>query len=96
VTDTYKRCLARAKRAMASGGFPTETMAIIEEDIRATLPALHIFHPETGPLYQDLKDLLCAWVVSRSDEGLGYVSLALLSTDHFSTPHLFSVCRRFM
>ncbi|KAF8602274.1 RabGAP/TBC [Ceratobasidium sp. AG-I] len=71
--DTYKRCLARANRAMASGAFPVETLAIIEEDIRATLPALHIFHPETGPLYQDLKDLLCAWVVSRSDEGLGYV-----------------------
>ncbi|QRV80222.1 TBC1 domain family member 14 [Ceratobasidium sp. AG-Ba] len=71
--DTFRRCLARANRAIASGGFPTETMAILEEDIRVTLPALHIFHPETGPLYQDLKDLLCAWVVSRSDEGLGYV-----------------------
>ncbi|KAB5593204.1 TBC1 domain family member 14 [Ceratobasidium theobromae] len=71
--DTYKRCLARARRAITSGSFPVETMAIIEEDIRGTLPALHIFHPETGPLYPDLKDLLCAWVVSRSDEGLGYV-----------------------
>ncbi|CUA67387.1 TBC1 domain family member 14 [Homo sapiens] [Rhizoctonia solani] len=71
--DSYKRCLARANRALNSGSFPVETLAIIEEDIRATLPGLHIFHPETGPLYQDLKDLLCAWVVSRSDEGLGYV-----------------------
>ncbi|CAE6458144.1 unnamed protein product [Rhizoctonia solani] len=71
--DSYKRCLARANRALASGSFPVETLAIIEEDIRVTLPGLHIFHPETGPLYQDLKDLLCAWVVSRSDEGLGYV-----------------------
>ncbi|CAE6526414.1 unnamed protein product [Rhizoctonia solani] len=71
--DSYKRCLARANRALTSGSFPVETLAIVEEDIRVTLPALHIFHPETGPLYQDLKDLLCAWVVSRSDEGLGYV-----------------------
>ncbi|CAE6367749.1 unnamed protein product [Rhizoctonia solani] len=71
--DSYKRCLARANRALSSGSFPVETLAIIEEDIRATLPGLHIFHPETGPLYPDLKDLLCAWVVSRSDEGLGYV-----------------------
>jgi len=39
----------------------------------STLPALHIFHPETGPLYQDLRDMLCAWVVSRADEGLRYV-----------------------
>lgn len=23
-------------------------------------------------MYEDLKDILCAWVVSRSDEGLGY------------------------
>jgi hypothetical protein len=44
----------------------------MEADILSTLPALHIFHPSTGPLYQDLKDMLCAWVVSRSDEGLGY------------------------
>ncbi|CAE6446006.1 unnamed protein product [Rhizoctonia solani] len=71
--EAYKRCLARANRALTSGAFPVETLAFIEEDIRTTLPGLHIFHPETGPLYQDLKDLLCAWVVSRSDEGLGYV-----------------------
>jgi hypothetical protein len=37
-----------------------------------TLSALHIFHPQSGPLYGDLKDMLSAWVVSRSDEGLGY------------------------
>ncbi|CAE7134799.1 unnamed protein product [Rhizoctonia solani] len=71
--ESYGRCLARAKRALNAGSFPVETLAIVEEDIRITLPGLHIFHPETGPLYQDLKDLLCAWVVSRSDEGLGYV-----------------------
>lgn len=51
---------------------------MLEEDIRSTLPALHLFHPETGPMYQDLKDLLCAWVVARSDEGLGYVSIIQL------------------
>jgi TBC1 domain family member 14 len=45
----------------------------MEDDILGTLPSLHLFHPETGPMYPDLKDLLCAWVVSRSDEGLGYV-----------------------
>jgi hypothetical protein len=47
-------------------------LTLIEQDISATLPALHIFHHETGPLYADLKDMLCAWLVSRSDEGLGY------------------------
>jgi hypothetical protein len=70
--DTYKTCLARAKRALSAGSFPTTTLNLMESDICSTLPSLNLFHPGTGPLYEDLKDLLCAWVVSRSDEGLGY------------------------
>ena len=45
---------------------------MIEKDISKTLPALHIFCNDTGPLYSDLKEMLFAWVVSRSDEGLDY------------------------
>jgi hypothetical protein len=71
--DNYKSCLSRATRALSSGSFPAETLQVVEQDILTTLPALHIFHPKTGPLYQDLRDMLCAWVVSRADEGLGYV-----------------------
>jgi hypothetical protein len=74
VPDTYRSCLARAKRALTNGTFPAETLALIDQDIEGTLPALHIFHPETGPLYQDLRDMLCAWIVARSDEGSGYTS----------------------
>ncbi|KAF8216075.1 rab-GTPase-TBC domain-containing protein [Mycena galopus ATCC 62051] len=70
--DNYRTCLARAKRALGSGAFPSATLSLIEQDISTTLPSLHIFHHETGPLYADLKDMMCAWVVSRSDEGLGY------------------------
>ncbi|KAK1233672.1 hypothetical protein PQX77_003167 [Marasmius sp. AFHP31] len=71
--DNYRSCLARAKKALNAGTFPAATLTMMEDDIRSTLPALHIFHHETGPLYADLKDMLCAWVVARSDEGLGYV-----------------------
>ncbi|KAF8640745.1 hypothetical protein AX17_000396 [Amanita inopinata Kibby_2008] len=70
--DHYRMCLARAKRALSSGVFPEATLSLIEEDISTTLPSIHIFNRETGPLYSDLKEMLCAWVVSRSDEGLGY------------------------
>jgi hypothetical protein len=70
--DNYRTCIARAKRALGSGAFPATTLSLIEQDISTTLPSLHIFHHENGPLYPDLKDMLCAWVVSRSDEGLGY------------------------
>ncbi|EJD04193.1 RabGAP/TBC [Fomitiporia mediterranea MF3/22] len=71
--NTYRTCLARASRALAAGTFPTTTLNLIDADIRSTLPTLHIFTPTAGPMYQDLLDMLCAWVVSRSDEGLGYV-----------------------
>ena len=48
-------------------------LALIDADILTTLPNLHLFHPEFGAMYGDLKDMLSAWVVSRRDEGLGYV-----------------------
>ncbi|KAG5650741.1 hypothetical protein H0H81_011185 [Sphagnurus paluster] len=70
--DHYRTCLSRAKRALASGAFPQASLSLIEVDISTTLPSLHIFHHQTGPLYEELKEMLCAWVVSRSDEGLGY------------------------
>jgi hypothetical protein len=48
-------------------------LELIEVDIVETLPSLHIFLPETGPLYDDLKSMLVAWVVARLDEGFSYV-----------------------
>jgi len=70
--DHFRTCLARAKRALKSGVFPSESLSLLEKDLQTTLPALHIFHPESGPLHDDLKEMLYAWVVSRADEGLGY------------------------
>jgi len=52
--------------------FPQATLDQIEADVETTLPAIQIFHKENGPMHNDLKDMLFAWVVSRSDEGLGY------------------------
>ncbi|KAI9512492.1 rab-GTPase-TBC domain-containing protein [Russula earlei] len=71
--DTYRICLARANRALSAGTFPTTSLGLIEQDVQNTLPSLHIFSADSGPMYADLKDMLYAWVVSRSDEGLGYV-----------------------
>ncbi|KAH9997748.1 rab-GTPase-TBC domain-containing protein [Russula compacta] len=71
--DSYRICLTRAKRALSAGTFPTTSLSLIEQDVRSTLPSLHIFHPDSGPMYEELKDMLYAWVVSRSDEHLGYV-----------------------
>ncbi|KAF8140565.1 rab-GTPase-TBC domain-containing protein [Boletus edulis] len=98
--DSYRSCLSRAKRALSSGVFPKETLQAIEDDILVTLPALHIFHPENGPLYQDLKDLLCAWVVARADEGLGYTpgtsKIAAMILVNMSAPQGFVVLRNLL
>jgi TBC1 domain family member 14 len=66
--------LARGQRAIAKGTYPEQSLTQMEEDMDATLPALHLFHRETGAMRQDLRDLMIAWTVSRSDEALGYVS----------------------
>ena len=65
--------MSRAGRALSVGSFPAAVLDAIEADIETSLPTLHLFAPGRGPLYQDLKDMLCAWVVARSDEGLGYI-----------------------
>ena len=50
-----------------------EMFALIDADILTTVKNLHLFHPEFGAIYEELKDMLSAWIVSRRDEGLGYV-----------------------
>lgn len=98
--DTYKTCLSRANKAIAHGTFPTTVLGMIEEDIKTTLPTLHVFMPGTGPMYQDLKDMLCAWVVSRSDEGLGYVygiaKIAAMILLNMAAPQGFVVMRNLL
>ncbi|KAJ6503385.1 rab-GTPase-TBC domain-containing protein [Mycena vitilis] len=98
--DNYRTCLARAKRALGSGAFPAATLSLIEQDISTTLPSLHIFHHENGPLYPDLKDMMCAWVVSRSDEGLGYTmgaaKIAAMLVINMPVQQAFIVMRNLM
>ena len=73
---------------------------MIEDDISTTLPALHIFIKETGPLYGDLKEMLCAWVVSRSDEGLEYAfgaaRIAAMLLINMPSPQSFIVMRNLL
>ncbi|CDO73072.1 hypothetical protein BN946_scf185007.g126 [Trametes cinnabarina] len=98
--DAYKTCLSRARRALASGTFPTTVLSLMEDDIRTTLPSIHLFIPDKGPMYQDLRDMLCAWVVSRSDEGLGYVlgvaKIAAMILLNMPAEHGFIVLRNLL
>ncbi|KAI6031467.1 rab-GTPase-TBC domain-containing protein [Pisolithus microcarpus] len=98
--DSYRTCLSRARRALSSGVFPSDILQEMEEDIVTTLPALHIFHPESGPLYQELKDMLCAWVISRADEGLSYTrgvsKIAAMILVNVPTPQAFVTLRNLL
>lgn len=98
--DNYRICLSRAKRALTGGTFPQATLELIEKDISTTLPALHIFHHEKGPMYTDLKDMLFAWVVSRTDEGLGYTlgaaRIAAMLLINVPLPQAFVVMRNLL
>ncbi|KAK0233620.1 rab-GTPase-TBC domain-containing protein [Armillaria fumosa] len=98
--DNYRVCLSRAKRALTGGTFPQATLELIEKDISTTLPALHIFHHEKGPMYTDLKDMLFAWVVSRTDEGLGYTlgaaRIAAMLLINVPLPQAFVVMRNLL
>lgn len=71
--DTFKHYLARAKRAIAENRFPSEAADAINHDRTSALPITKLF-VEGSPLADDLGDLLLAWVVSRSEEGLIYHS----------------------
>jgi hypothetical protein len=61
---------------------------------------MHLFHPELGPMYTDLKDMLHAWVVTRSDEGLGYTygaaKIAGMMLIVLPTQQAFIVLRNFL
>ena len=98
--DSYRTCLSRAKRALAAGTFPSATLALIDQDVSTTLPSLNLFHAETGPLCSDLKDMLFAWVVSRSDEGLGYTlgaaRIAGMLLINLTMPQAFVVMRNLL
>lgn len=85
---------------LSSNSFPTSTLNLIDQDIESTLPNLRIFSLNTGPLHHDLKELLCAWVIARTDEGLGYVTgaskIAAMFLLNMSPPSAFVAMRNLL
>lgn len=80
-SDAYRQYHSRANRAIQAQRFPADVLETIEHDAGGTLPVLKIFQPGS-PMFDDLKDLLCAWYVSRLDEGQGYVSQSISADNH--------------
>ncbi|KAK6908825.1 hypothetical protein I204_01890 [Kwoniella mangroviensis CBS 8886] len=69
--DAYRTYVTRSEKAQKSGRFPQDVLDQMEKDMDNTLPTLRLYH-RGSPLRDDLKEIMCAWVVYRSDDGLGY------------------------
>ena len=83
----FPRALESAQRAIASGAFPDNLLEAIKNDITQTLPSLRLFDEQTGPLYQDLIDVLLAFVFVRADEAsqreqLGFTDVAFVHSKY--------------
>lgn len=83
----FPRALESAQSTIASGAFPGVLLEVIKQDIAETLPSLRLFDEHTGPLYQDLIDVLLAFVYVRVDEAsqreqLGYTDVALVHSKY--------------
>ena len=59
---------------METERFPADILEQLERDMDGTLPTLRLY-VRGSPMRDDLREFICAWVVYRSDEGLGYVSM---------------------
>lgn len=66
--NLFNKSSAEAKEMRTAGNFPKDDLIAIEEDIDHTLPTLRLFQKETGPLYDDLFELLCAFTIVRLEQ----------------------------
>ncbi|GMK56512.1 hypothetical protein CspeluHIS016_0303520 [Cutaneotrichosporon spelunceum] len=81
--DAYNGYLRRAQRALENGRFPVDILEQIEVDLDETLPILHVFQ-RGSPVRDELQELICAWVVYRSDSGRGYAPYITLLAAMFA------------
>lgn len=66
--NLHTSALAAARKALEEGSFPKADEEAIERDIANTLPSLKLYQRDTGPLYEDLRDVLRAYVMVRLDQ----------------------------
>lgn len=67
--NLFTRARAEAQEGKKKGVFPKAELCAIGEDIASTLPSLRLYQKETGALYDDLYDVLCAFTIVRLDQG---------------------------
>lgn len=66
--NLFNQALVHVQQALSGGVIPSAWMNEIESDISCTLPSLRMFEAGTGPLYEDLKNVLSAFAFVRADE----------------------------
>lgn len=66
--DQLRQAAGAAQRALADGTFPADVLRELEEDIEQTLPSLKLYQKAVGPLWEELRELLCAFVMVRLEQ----------------------------
>lgn len=66
--DLFDRASKEARYAWSQGIIPTKISESVDTDMAKTLPSLGLFHHKGAPLWQDLRDMLYAYIFVRADE----------------------------
>lgn len=66
--NLFARAMSSVQKARATDTFPQSLSDAMRKDIANTLPSLRLFDEHNGPLFQDLFDVLSAYVYIRADE----------------------------
>lgn len=66
--DLFPRALGAVSSLRQQGQMPAALYEAIRDDTANTLPSLRLFDEQSGPLWHDLMDVLCAFTYVRADE----------------------------
>lgn len=66
--NLFYQAIARIQDFLSSDKIPIAWLDEMEHDISQTLPSLRLFEADTGPLHEDLKNVLMAFAFVRADE----------------------------
>lgn len=66
--NLFTSAVEAARSARAEGRFPASDDEALEADIASTLPSLKLFQKDTGPLYDDLRDVSTGYMTKATTD----------------------------
>ena len=85
--NLFDRASKAVQQCLAANVFPSALIKIIKRDIACTLPSLRLFDEKSGPLWQDLFDVLLAFVFVRADEAAQREKMELINIEQLQNTY---------